>query len=93
MCVNADRGLVLDQVPRRLAVTVVHLAFRGDGDVLVRAAQKLRALGREEGRVRYDDRCVAVENPGSLERLGVVPVWREKVSTHTCIHTTRCQSG
>lgn len=39
VCVDAEGGLVKNVVRVRVAVAVVHLGFRSDGDELVRGAQ------------------------------------------------------
>ena len=62
MRVDAQRGLVLDQLAVGVPVTVMHLRLRGDGEVLVGGAEKFCILHREVAAVGEDNRNGGIED-------------------------------
>jgi hypothetical protein len=70
MCVDAERGLVENEVTVRVVVAVVHFRFGGDGEVLVGFAEELSASGREEAGVREDYGDTNVKEIECLEVFG-----------------------
>jgi len=72
MRVNAERGLVLDQVAVYVAMAVVHFRLGRDGYVLVCGAEQRGAGCGKEGGVREDDRDAVIEDAKFVEELGTV---------------------
>jgi hypothetical protein len=67
--VDADGGLVLDQVRGGVGVAVVELGLGGDGDVVVVLAEELGAAGGDEGGVGEDEGDGGVEEVEGEERF------------------------